>query len=81
MTDFKIETGVPISVRGRGLRGRKYPFREMDLHDSFFVPAGDAGVRKTVLRMSTACSRATADTGAKFAVRSEVGGVRVWRIA
>lgn len=53
MTKFKIERGVPISDfyleqykrnsrnAGKSLgRNRKYPFRDMEINDSFLVPAG-----------------------------------------
>lgn len=81
MTTFVIESGIPLHNRTAGVRNScKYPFREMEIGDSFFVPAEEITVRKLVQRMSTAVSRAARNTGCKFAVRSDDAGVRVWRV-
>lgn len=69
----KIEKGVPLVRHG----ATKYPWRSMEVGDSFFVPtkrakfAGQVGVAQRT-------------TGFKFSTRCEtkdgVEGCRVWRI-
>ena len=68
MTEFKIETGFPIPVTSKA----KYPWAEMKVGDSFFVPAkvpSDINVTGAIL-----------NTGFKFIRRSVDDGVRVWRV-
>ena len=69
MIEIKIESGIPAPTGGRF----KYPWAEMNVGDSFFVPGKNIG--------NIPITHATLKTGFKF-VRSTVdGGVRVWRIA
>jgi hypothetical protein len=77
---FVIETDVPAPA-GRS----KYPFAEMDLGDSFFVPLED----ETVANRRAQSVRAQAGrfgklNGVKFSIRTldEDGqvGVRCWRV-
>lgn len=70
MSDFPIEKGVPI----RGNTPRRYPLREMEVHDSFFVP------NKTPGGLSSSLRHARQVTGYRFTTRTVEGGVRVWRI-
>lgn len=81
MSEFEIEKGVPIPRGGSG-RPRKYP-RDLDVGDSFFVPAQDAqdanGIRNSIggtFRRSASGIRITTR------VLTEGGqlGVRVWRV-
>lgn len=67
---FEIEKGVAIP-RGRGM----YPFRNMEVGDSFFVPGA------TAKNLSTCACQFSARHGHgwKFSVRTVDGGVRVWR--
>lgn len=70
--DFAIEKNIPVPdwrVRAR------YPFKDMQVGDSFLIPQGD---RKKVY---PAASAAGARHGKKFAVRKVDDGVRVWRVA
>lgn len=73
MTQFKIEKGVPAPTDGRNGKA-KYPWREMEVGDSFFIP----GITSTVLGGSIANARRR--TGFEFVSRNEGGGVRVWRV-
>lgn len=43
-TEFKLEDGIPAPLNGRG-RGVKYPFSEMTVGQSFFVPASRENAR------------------------------------
>jgi hypothetical protein len=70
---FRIERGVPIPAR-RNPRGSMYPFAEMEIGDSFFVPDG------TTKTISAAAQYFTKNLGRRFTVRTIDSGVRVWRI-
>lgn len=69
----QIEKGVPLPV-GRSGAG-KYPWRQMEVGDSFFVPSA------TLAKFSTSRKYAEGQTGFKFAIRTVGMGVRIWRIA
>jgi hypothetical protein len=67
----RIEKGVPLP---RAHRSSKYPWRQMEVGDSFFA----AGVLRSSLRQQAyAVGR---KIGRKFAVRQVEGGTRVWRV-
>ena len=69
MTEIKIETGFPVPIRTRA----KYPWAEMKVGDSFFVPVKvPSDINITGARLNT---------GFKFVRRTVDGGVRVWRVA
>lgn len=69
--NFQIEKNVPAPSAGNA----KYPWRQMAIGDSFFVP------NVSTQKMSNAASaRKTRGVGT-FTCRAEEGGVRVWRIA
>lgn len=78
---FQIEKNVPLPPRGGPGRPYIYPFRDMEVGDSFLVPCGDneRDREKTHRRLTGAWK---AVQGRKFTARRIVGeGVRVWRIA
>jgi hypothetical protein len=72
---FKIEknVAVPASVRTGGKS--KYPWNEMDVGDSFFVP----GAKVETFYTLTATQNKK-DAGRRFIARKVDDGVRVWRI-
>lgn len=71
-----IEKGVPLSGRpGRGGKNAKYPWREMQVGDSFLAPG------TTIHKFNSVRLYGEKMTGFKFASRTVPGGVRVWRIA
>lgn len=74
---FKIEKGVPLPADDRPGRRAKYPFEDMDIGDSFFVPGH--------MKMASTISAAGRKLGMKFRykVQTESGteGTRVWRVA
>ena len=73
MSDFKVEKGIPFPrVRLR------YPFREMKVGDSFFMPCADEEKRRIARRLSSTTSNPK--NGGRFTVRRVEGGVRVWKI-
>lgn len=79
MSEFKIEKNVPMPPRLSN--PGKYPWRQMEVGDSFFAPGWTAGrfnnniqrVRLAVLPDSKWKCRTVTENG--------IEGVRVWRIA
>ncbi len=71
---FKIDRKVPMpEITGRGAPP-KYPFREMQVNDSFFIPKGNNR------SLATRASIAGKALGYRFTVRAVEGGVRIWRV-
>ena len=69
MQGLQIEKDVPIVMSKR----MTYPYKEMDVGDSFFVPNGK------MQTLSNANWRVGKKLGVKFTARQVEGGVRVWR--
>ena len=70
--DIKIDSGVPLPEKANAT---KYPFREMAVGDSFFVPGKKSG------DFSGQVAQAKKATGFNFTTRTLDGGVRVWRVS
>ncbi len=67
-----IDKNVPIPT------GKiKYPFRQMEIGDSFFV----AGATTTKLSSQMNITAKSIGNGCKFRSKTVDGGVRIWRIA
>ena len=76
---YEVEKDVPVPdsrVDGR----TKYPFYNMEIGDSFFIPNVEDSQVLTVKSAAYAFRRRT-QTDYKFAFRRESGGVRIWRVA
>ena len=74
-TNFKIEKGVPIPPRRQsGGAPMKYPWKDLQIGDSFFVP------KQTVHPFSGQANTTGKRFNMKFTLRAENGGVRVWRV-
>lgn len=72
--EYEIEDGVEIPQNiGRSSR-RKYPFPDMEVGQSFFVP----GVKTQAV--NGPMQRWKMVLGRRFTIRKMDGGVRVWRI-
>ena len=69
---YKIEKGIEIPESGSGVP--KYPWKEMEVGDSFFVK----NVPYNTLHSST--SYAGSRYHMKFSARKVEGGYRIWRI-
>lgn len=67
-----IEKGIPIPNSGAG-RTPKYPWRTMEVGDSFFA--------ENVRNVSAMAAAAMRRTGLKFTVRKVEDGHRIWRVA
>lgn len=72
-TTFTIESGFE-APEIRYLRSR-YPFRQMKIGDSFFVPELQAHKVRTAASYFHCRNREFS-----FVTRQEKGGVRVWRV-
>lgn len=73
MSEFKIEKDVPVKEASN--RASKYPFKDMEVGDSFFVD--DASLRGPI---QNACRAYGARNFSKFVTRTVSNGFRVWRI-
>jgi len=72
---INIESGVPAPTSNRRTFAQKYPWRELEVGQSFLEPA-------TCFRtMQAGASLAGKRLGKKFVARIVDGGVRVWRTA
>lgn len=73
---YKIDTDVPIPANARGRRSR-YPWGEMKVGHSFFVPSSDA---KTQSLRNCAQNRSRTHKGERYSVIAEDEGTRVFRV-
>lgn len=73
---FQIEKGIEIPALTRNTEA-KYPFKSMEIGDSFFVPCTDENAKK--VRNSISSSARSAKV--KHVTRIAEGGLRVWRVA
>lgn len=83
MSEYKIEKDVPLR-ESRGGRRFKYPFPDLEVGDSFFVPlpAGKKLGRHQADMASVAILyRRKRGNGWDYTTRQEKGGVRIWRTA
>lgn len=73
---YDIERNIEMPPRNGGQGARpKFPFREMDIGDSFFVEG------RTARTFSPAIQAAQKRGRGKFSCRAVEGGIRVWRVA
>ena len=78
---FEVESGIPAPMSYRHDNRRLYPWREMEVGDSFHVPARpDEDVTKLQVAMSATAGGAARRMGTRYTVRQECGGVRIWRV-
>ena len=70
---FKIDKGIPVPTKSG--RVPKYPWREMEVGDSFFVPG------MTAASAAAGCLGAKKATGWTFRYRTVDGGARIWRVS
>ncbi len=76
MTEIKLDKNVPLPV----VLSHKYPFDDMVVGDSFFIPGTDA-----IRRLRGAASYHSRRSLAKYSVRmtkeNDDVGARCWRIS
>ncbi len=70
--EYKIEKNIPVPAP---MSGTKYPFKNMEIGDSFFIPF------ERVATTKVAGYKYAAANGVKISFRKVEGGARVWRIA
>lgn len=70
MNDIKVDKNIPIPTS----KYTKYPYGEMEVGDSFFVKIE----REKIYSSSSQYGKRH---NAKFSVRKEADGYRVWRIS
>lgn len=69
-----VEKNIPMPPQGSG-RPTKYPWRDMQPGDSFFVPG------ETVQSFAGNLSSRLRNHGEQYRSRTEGDGVRVWRVS
>lgn len=78
MSDYRIDTGIPVPGHPRKNLACKYPFVDLKVGESFFVPLKDAA-RANIGAIASNVGR---KTGRKFTTRmvteDGVKGTRVW---
>ena len=67
---YEIEKSVPVAAS----RATKYPFKMMEVGDSFLIP-------KDEIVTPNQAHSAAKSAGVKVRTRMEKGGMRVWRIS
>lgn len=67
-----IDKGIPFPEKAD--RVSRYPFREMEVGESFFVAGGN------VKSLAAQCSRWGKIQGKTYGARRVDAGVRVWRL-
>jgi hypothetical protein len=72
---FKIEKNIPVPIKAKNIEA-KYPFMEMEVGDSFFVP----NMRKESLSTTICKWRKRRKIKFQFLTAKERNGVRVWKI-
>jgi hypothetical protein len=74
---IKIETGIPIP--SNITRKSKYPFKDMNIGDSFFITDKN-DPEKTRKKVSSAATMFCSNKDYKFKTQVFDTGVRVWRV-
>jgi hypothetical protein len=72
---YEIEKNVPIPTIKRKAPAEKYPFRHMEIGDSFFIPD------ETGTSVSGLVSAYGKKLGKKFSSRTVKDGARIWRLS
>ena len=75
---YPIEKGIPLPPQTFGSRGgpkRRWPFKDMEPLDSFFVST------ETPERHSRLAYTAAKRIGVRIAIRQRAGGIRIWRLS
>ena len=76
---FKIDKDVPLPAGN--YRAARFPFDELELHDSFFVPTAEMSGVKIPLQSIRGSARSFCKSSPDkdFTVRRVKDGFRVWR--
>ena len=77
---FQVEKNVPLPMPGERASA-KYPWRQMDVGDSFFVPGVKASKLTNASTSFVHWARKRENITMQFAARTVEGGARIWRVA
>ena len=75
---MKIDKRIPITEPKPGAK-TKYPFKHMNVGDSFFIEPYSSVLQKNVLNAASMFAKYNG-TKHKFSTRKEGNGLRVWRV-
>ncbi len=76
---YEVESGFEIPETNKG-RPRKYPFGNLTVKQSFFVPFNDMDKKKVMNALHTSASAYGRRNKVKFHIHSFPTGARCWRI-
>ena len=77
---FEIENDVPIPPNARG-RNNKYPWADMKVGDSFFVPGPPSGANPvTSSAYNQNIKNIKNGIKGRWSCQGKDGGTRVWRV-
>ena len=76
---FEIRKGVPVPLAYDAHGGRKYPWDELEVGDSFVVPLDGKTYSMRRSRLTASSRLAEIRLGRKFVFRAVPEGVGVWR--
>ena len=82
---LSVESDIPIPPPGRGRRGKgvpqvRFPWRALQIGESFFVPLAGRSVPSVRNIINASRRQVKGVDFAVFTTRAVEGGVRVWRI-
>ena len=75
---YAVERNVPAPGINRPSRATKYPFPQLKVGDSFFVPHDNNN--RAIPRVRSAASLWAKYHNLKLVTRTVDGGIRVWRV-
>lgn len=75
---YEIEKGIPLPTN---TRNSKYPYKDMQVGDSFLIPAHPEDVPQWLKSIRNSMFAAGKRHGIKLTAAAADGGVRVWRKA
>lgn len=78
---FEISDAFPIPRVVNTKERQRFPFKTMQVGESFWMPAPHGGQTLEVRSARVAASVCAKNYGFKFTSKSEGGGVRFWRVA
>ncbi len=73
---FKIDKKIPLPDHYKTGKVSKYPFPEMKVGDSFFVPGKSTAVKAAAFNWS----KRNKEGKWKFCSSARDGGMRIWRL-
>ena len=79
MSAYHIEKGIPLPTMPTNM---KYPWRDMKVGDSFFVPVKKESERTMRGAITSSFyNYQRGNRGQRIALRQVKGGFRIWRVA